>query len=194
MLGGWEIVLFLSMVLILLGAKHLPPLARGLRSGLWDLWKAVNEIGEELKPHPKESGMVYEALTHDNRTAEFVYRHHSHLREWLRTVILVLAQGFGVGRIPLGPGTWGSLVGILWTLLLCVPNSLWIYLVGMVVGIGVAVWICGEAERILRQKDPPSAVLDEIVALPVCFLPLVVKQWLQQGALPTAQDFFGTAA
>ena len=193
MLGGWEIGLIIAIVLILFGARKLPNLGRGVRSGIWEFRKAFAEIGEELKPDPKESGMVYEALTHDNRTAEFVYPHHSNLREWLRTMILVLAQGFGVGRIPIGPGTWGSLLGIFWTVILCLPNNLWIYLMGMIAGIAGAVWLCGEAEKILRQKDPPSVVVDEIVALPVCFLPVVVKHWFQQGTLPGPGDFFGHA-
>ena len=34
MLGGWEIVLILAVVLILFGAKKLPELAKGLGSGL----------------------------------------------------------------------------------------------------------------------------------------------------------------
>jgi phosphatidylglycerophosphatase A len=30
--------------------------------------------------------------------------------------------------------------------------------------------ICEHAERILGEKDPPSVVLDEIIAIPICFL------------------------
>lgn len=191
--GGWEMVLIAAVVVILFGARYLPNVARGLRTGIWEFRKAIDEIGEELRSDPKESGTVYEALTHDNRTAEFVYPHPSNLREWLRTMILVLAQGFGVGRIPIGPGTWGSLLGIFWTVILCLPENLWIYLVGTVAGIVVAVWLCGEAEKILRQKDPPSVVLDEIVALPVCFFPVVLKHWFQHGTLPAPDAFFGHA-
>jgi phosphatidylglycerophosphatase A len=31
------------------------------------------------------------------------------------------------------------------------------------------VWLCGVAEVELGQKDPSSVVMDEIVAMPVCF-------------------------
>ena len=40
-------------------------------------------------------------------------------------MILWLAQGFGVGRIPFAPGTFGSLVGLLWFFsFACVRQSL----------------------------------------------------------------------
>ena len=49
---------------------------------------------------------------------------------------LYLAQGFGVGRIPFAPGTWGSVVGVLWTMVLCSTGNLWFYLVGTALGPG----------------------------------------------------------
>jgi sec-independent protein translocase protein TatA len=39
MLGGWEIVLILAVVLILFGAKKLPELAKGLGSGIKEFRK-----------------------------------------------------------------------------------------------------------------------------------------------------------
>jgi sec-independent protein translocase protein TatA len=45
MLGGWEIVLILAVVLILFGAKKLPELAKGLGQGVKEFKKASrNEI------------------------------------------------------------------------------------------------------------------------------------------------------
>ena len=45
MLGGWEIVLILAVVLILFGAKKLPELAKGLGQGIKEFKKASrNEI------------------------------------------------------------------------------------------------------------------------------------------------------
>ena len=89
--------------------------------------------------------------------------------------ILFIAEGFGSGRIPFGPGTWGSVVGVLWlVILLRVPNPLWAGLAA-VMAIVLAVPICSRAERILGREDPGSVVLDEIVALPLTFLgPLIV--------------------
>jgi sec-independent protein translocase protein TatA len=48
MLGGWEIVLILTVILILFGAKKLPELARGLGTGIREFKKATREVTEEL--------------------------------------------------------------------------------------------------------------------------------------------------
>src|SRR5437879_2708361 len=48
MLGGWEIVLILAVVLILFGAKKLPELAKGLGTGIKEFKKATREVTEEV--------------------------------------------------------------------------------------------------------------------------------------------------
>ncbi len=48
MLGGWEIVLILAVVLILFGAKKLPELAKGLGTGIKEFKKATREVTDEL--------------------------------------------------------------------------------------------------------------------------------------------------
>jgi phosphatidylglycerophosphatase A len=82
-----------------------------------------------------------------------------------------VAQGFGIGRVPYAPGTFGSMVGLLWIALLLVPQNLTVYLLGTIAGVFVAIWIGARAERVLNQKDPGSIVIDEIAALPIAFLP-----------------------
>jgi phosphatidylglycerophosphatase A len=185
--GGWEVVLIIAIVLILLGARILPELSRGLGLGLREFWEATQDVSNELDA--KESGFVYEALTHDNRTAEFVYPHQSELPRLLHAMILLFAQGFGVGRIPFAPGTWGSLVGLLWFAALLATRRYELYLLGTLCGAGLSVWLCGAAERILKQKDPSSVVLDEIIAIPFCFLPWITAQWLGSGKLPALETF-----
>ena len=103
---------------------------------------------------------------------------------------LWLAQGFGVGLVPFGPGTFGSLVGLLWFALLLMTGSIWIFLGGAVAGVALSVWLCGVAEKILGQTDPPSVVLDEIAALPLCFLSWVAILFCKTGSLPALGDFF----
>ena len=49
MTGGWELVLILSVVLILFGAKKLPELARGLGSGIKEFKKATRDVNDELQ-------------------------------------------------------------------------------------------------------------------------------------------------
>lgn len=93
----------------------------------------------------------------------------------LDSVTLFIAEGFGSGRMPVGPGTWGSLVGVGWmVILLGIHDPRWAALI-TVAAIGISVPVCSRAERILGREDPGSVVLDEIVALPLTFLgPLIV--------------------
>jgi phosphatidylglycerophosphatase A len=100
------------------------------------------------------------------------------------SLVLWAAQGFGAGRIPFAPGTWGSLVGLLWTAVLLRSGDLWVFAVGLLAGLALSVWVCGQAETILREKDPGSVVLDEIAAMPLCFLWVGLKDWVQCGRLP----------
>jgi len=184
LLGGWEIVLILAIGLVLVGAKKLPEISQGLGRGIWEFTKSAEDALQE-----KESGLVYEALTVDNRTAEFVYPEKESPNE-SREMILSLAQGFGIGRIPFAPGTFGSLLGIGWFMLLIGTGNFWCYLAGTVAGLALSVPVCGAAEKILKQKDPSSVVLDEIAAIPVCFLPIVTQAWLSADKFPSVTWFF----
>jgi len=187
MLGWLEITGILVIVLVIFGASRLPPLVRGMRHGFRDFKRATKEVGAELNRYPDESGLVHEAITYDNHTAEFIYAHRADLPELLRAMILFIAQGFGVGRIPFASGTWGSLVGLLWFAALLATRRYELFLFGALCGVGLSVWLCGAAEKILKQKDPSSVVLDEIIAIPFCFLPWVTGQWLKSGKLPALE-------
>jgi phosphatidylglycerophosphatase A len=105
-------------------------------------------------------------------------------------VKLWIAQGFGIGRVPFAPGTFGSLLGMLWFGLLLQTGSLWLFLAGTLAAIALSVWLCGEAEQLLGRKDPGSVVLDEIAAVPVCFLAWVVVLLGKTGSLPEFSYFF----
>ena len=104
---------------------------------------------------------------------------------------LWIALGFGVGLMPFAPGTFGSLIGIVWFGLLLATGHVWMFFAGTIVGIALSVWLCGEGERILKQNDPGSVVLDEITAVPLCFAAWLVVLIQRTGNLPTFEDFFG---
>jgi phosphatidylglycerophosphatase A len=103
--------------------------------------------------------------------------------------ILWVAQGFGAGRIPFAPGTFGSLVGLLWFALLLCPGNLWFFVGGTIVGVLLSVWFCGVAEKTLNQTDPSSVVLDEIAAIPVCFGVWVGSYLSGHAAMPPPEYF-----
>jgi phosphatidylglycerophosphatase A len=108
-------------------------------------------------------------------------------------VRLWIAQGFGIGRIPVAPGTFGSVLGVGWFALLLLTGKLWLFVLGTIAGIALSVWLCGVAEEILLKKDPQSVVLDEITAIPVCFMGWVAVLTWKTGAMPHLDYFFSAS-
>jgi phosphatidylglycerophosphatase A len=102
----------------------------------------------------------------------------------MNSLLLILAQGLGIGRIPVAPGTFGSVLGVMWFALLLAAGNIWVYAAGTLASLAASVWLCGAAEKILHQTDPGSVVLDEIVALPICFAPFVAAVYCRTGQVP----------
>ena len=105
--------------------------------------------------------------------------------------VLRLAEGFGLGRSPILPGTCGTLLGLPWTAALLATGSVRLFALGTLAGLAVSVWAAGVAERERGRHDPPSGVIDEFTALPLAFLPLVLDDALRQGIAPGAGAFLG---
>ncbi|HEY0552393.1 MAG TPA: phosphatidylglycerophosphatase A [Verrucomicrobiae bacterium] len=163
--GGWEIILIITVILILLGLKQLPTLFKGLGLGIKEFRKASDEIRKAVNRDPEKDGNKFSAR-------------------------LFVAQGFGVGWIPFAPGTFGSLLGLVWFAMLVASGNFWAYLAGAIEGIAFSIWLCDDAEKILGETDPGSVVLDEIIAIPFCFLPWVAIEWWRHHALPDVPYFF----
>ena len=105
-------------------------------------------------------------------------------------MLLFIAQGFGIGRVPVAPGTFGSILGLLWFALLLLSGNIWLFLAGTLIGLGLSVWLCGIGEKVLNAKDPGSVVFDEISVIPICFLAWVIIQLCKAGAFPRSEFFF----
>ena len=91
-----------------------------------------------------------------------------------------MATGGYVGYLPIAPGTWGSLIGLLLFLLLALLPLL-LYGIVLACFTAVGIWVAGEAEQLLGRKDASPIVIDEIAgmlltyfALPVAWLPMLV--------------------
>lgn len=108
----------------------------------------------------------------------------------MNAFLLWLAQGFGIGRIPKAPGTFGSVIGLGWFALLLLPRNECIFLAGTTIGLALSVWLCGIGEKVLNAKDPGSVVFDEIAAIPLCFLGWVIFHLAKTEAFPGVDFFF----
>jgi phosphatidylglycerophosphatase A len=88
------------------------------------------------------------------------------------TVRLATIGPLGTGKRA--PGTWGSAAGLLY-FLVCfsqfgVREGLVVTAVTSALAAYFAVGVCGDAERLLGRHDPSEVILDEFVAMPLCFL------------------------
>lgn len=69
-----------------------------------------------------------------------------------------------------GPGTRGSVVGILFYTVFFYPLSPALYGVFSLLFLYLGIVFCGEAEVLMRRRDPGEIILDEFVAIPFCFI------------------------
>ena len=95
------------------------------------------------------------------------------------SLIVGLATLGPLGRKLPAPGSWGSLAGLLWFALFFRAAGV----VGSVLACAGIAWLavglCGEAEIRLGRRDPGMIILDEFVAMPLCFLgwPALPAAW-----------------
>lgn len=80
----------------------------------------------------------------------------------LRQPVHLLALGFGVGLVPVAPGTAATAAaGLAGWWLMPLPLPVRSALVAVLALAGI--WICGESSRRLERRDHPAVVWDEIV-------------------------------
>ncbi len=92
-------------------------------------------------------------------------------RYWPTHVVVGAATFGNLGSLK-APGTWGSAAGVLLYFLLFYTTSELFGALLILASCYFAIGICGEAEKRLKKIDPGEIILDEIVAIPVCFLGL----------------------
>jgi phosphatidylglycerophosphatase A len=86
----------------------------------------------------------------------------------LRIGVVLATTFFGVGFLPLVPGTWGSLAGIVVFLILPAAGE-W----RLAVCTGILVFgliLSGKAESVFGKKDPKYVVIDEVAGMMLCLL------------------------
>lgn len=96
---------------------------------------------------------------------------------------------FGVGYIPLAPGTWGSAVGVLiyvlfeWAVVKTDASlsgvfspaqiTAWHHAVIMIIFLAfclLGIWASSRATRLFKDKDPQKVVVDEVIGQLIVFL------------------------
>ena len=82
-----------------------------------------------------------------------------------------LATGLYVGKVPLAPGTFGSILGLPLCFLLD-KIQLSAAIAAVLLIIALATWIADAAERILGRPDPGCIVIDEIAGMAVTLIGL----------------------
>lgn len=82
----------------------------------------------------------------------------------MNQLIMALATGFYVGRIPIAPGTWGSLAAFLpWFFIK--DLSLTTYIIVLAALFVIGFFVSGSAEKILDSPDAGPIVIDEILGM-----------------------------
>lgn len=76
---------------------------------------------------------------------------------------------FGVGYLPLIPGTFGSMVGVAIFLLL-VYWPLQLAFIPVIVVLGI--WAASRTEKLLGRKDPGKVVVDEVAGQMISLMPI----------------------
>jgi phosphatidylglycerophosphatase A len=97
----------------------------------------------------------------------------------MRTFLLQLATFFGVGKIPKGPGTWGTLATVPIVYLLSLAGPL-IYMTAVILFMPLAVIAAEVYTREFNVKDDPKIVVDEVLGflITMTWMPLTWQTYL----------------
>ncbi len=101
-------------------------------------------------------------------------------------LVLAIARCGPFGQWGRVPGTNGSVIGVLLYVGLFHPAPIWAQLGMGALLVGLAIAMCGEAERRLQKRDPGEIILDEVAAQPLVFIGLpdfIEGRWWSIGVL-----------
>ena len=86
----------------------------------------------------------------------------------LKNPIHFIATLGGIGKIPIAPGTWGSVFAFLVFIYISHYVDM---LIVVILSIPFSIWICEKASINLIEKDHKSIVIDELVGIWVALVP-----------------------
>ena len=88
----------------------------------------------------------------------------------LKNPIHFIATLGGIGKIPIAPGTWGSIFAFLVFIYISHYVDM---LIVVILSIPFSIWICEKASVNLIEKDHKSIVIDELVGIWVALVPAI---------------------
>ena len=92
--------------------------------------------------------------------------------------LALVISTFGVGYLPLAPGTWGSLVAVgifLGFAQVVKGNALVaVVVVSIVVVTFAGIWAASRTEALANRKDPSKVVVDEVAGQLISLFPLTL--------------------
>ncbi len=86
----------------------------------------------------------------------------------LKNPIHFIATLGGIGKIPIAPGTWGSIFAFL--IFIYISHYVAMFIV-VILSIPFSIWICEKASINLIEKDHKSIVIDELVGIWIALVP-----------------------
>ncbi len=134
----------------------------------------------------------YDDLIHISATVEkqILEKERPPKQKTLKDYFSLAVTTFGVGYLPLAPGTWGSMVGVGIYLLFgyletdffagyagrgwtAAQIAAWIHAVNLIVFLLfclLGIWAANRATKLFKNKDPQQAVVDEVIGQLIVFL------------------------
>ena len=86
----------------------------------------------------------------------------------LKNPIHFIATLGGIGKIPIAPGTWGSIFAFF--IFIYISHYVDMLIV-VVLSIPFSIWVCEKASVNLIEKDHKSIVIDELVGIWIALVP-----------------------
>ncbi len=133
----------------------------------------------------------YDELIHTSAAIELQELAKEKVKEKNLTDYFSLAvTTFGVGYLPLAPGTWGSMVGVaIYLLFRWIEASVsanwgarnfseaqitaWVHVGNLFIFLPfclLGIWAANRATKLFKHKDPSEAVVDEVIGQLIVFL------------------------
>ena len=84
------------------------------------------------------------------------------------------ATGGGIGKLPVAPGTWASMVALPIAGILHLIGGPWLLSISIVIIFLIGIWSSNKYASLIEQKDPGSVVIDEFCGQWLAILPIAM--------------------